>query len=140
VDYSWTVLEPGGLDAVAEEIVRLSASKILLLYGSMGAGKTTLTGHLIKALGSKDQIQSPTYGLVHEYLSAGGEAIYHFDFYRIASVHEALDIGVEEYFDSGHYCFVEWPHNIEALLPPEAAKVFMEITGDLSRSIMMQVY
>ena len=89
---------------------------VWLFEGHMGAGKTTLIKALCKQLGVKSTVQSPTFSLVNEY-DAAGKVVYHFDFYRIKDETEALDMGVEEYFDSGDFCFVEWPYKIENLWP-----------------------
>jgi tRNA threonylcarbamoyladenosine biosynthesis protein TsaE len=89
---------------------------VWLFEGHMGAGKTTLIKALCRQLGVKSTVQSPTFSLVNEYDSEG-KAVYHFDFYRIKDETEALDMGVEEYFDSGDFCFVEWPGKVENLWP-----------------------
>ena len=101
--------------------------KILLFYGDMGAGKTTLINALCAALNVVDSTSSPTYSLVNEYLTSKGETVYHFDFYRIKNEYEALDIGVEEYFYNGNYCFIEWPEKIANLLPAKALEVHIEV-------------
>jgi len=89
---------------------------VWLFEGHMGAGKTTLIKALCRQLGVRSTVQSPTFSLVNEY-DAAGKVVYHFDFYRIKDETEALDMGVEEYFDSGDFCFVEWPGKIENLWP-----------------------
>ena len=91
--------------------------KVWLFEGPMGAGKTTLIKALGNELGIRDTIQSPTFALVNEYLSEQAGIIYHFDFYRLKDETEALDMGYEEYFYSGNYCWVEWPTKIPNLLP-----------------------
>lgn len=106
------------LDAVAASLLRLGSDVPVWLFdGQMGVGKTTLIKRLCSQLGVESVVQSPTFSIVNEYVTADGKTIFHFDFYRIRDEFEALDIGVEEYFDSGHFCFVEWPEKIESLLP-----------------------
>jgi len=90
--------------------------KIFLFEGEMGAGKTTLIKSICHSLGMKEMVSSPTYSIVNEYIYPGGK-IYHFDFFRIKSQSEALDIGLEEYLSSGDFCFIEWPENISDLWP-----------------------
>ena len=110
------------LTFVAKEILRNVPNKTLLFYGNMGVGKTTLIKELSKQLGVTDVINSPTFSLVNEYEIIKGK-IYHFDFYRIKSEEEALDIGIEDYFFSGHWNLIEWPENISNLLPPNSTKI-----------------
>lgn len=98
-------------------------SRIIAFYGSMGAGKTTFITALCRQLGVLDVVNSPTFTIVNEYADAEGNRFYHFDFYRINRLSEAIDIGLFEYFDSGDYCFIEWPEMIEELLPEETLKV-----------------
>ena len=125
------------LDSIAASILTIPfKSKVYLLDGAMGSGKTTLTGKLISFLGSKDQVQSPTFGLVNEYSMPIGH-IYHFDFYRINSINEALDIGLEEYLDSGNYCFLEWPDKIESLLHPDYNRIQLKLLTNGSREIQL---
>lgn len=92
---------------------------------------------MIQYLGSADQVQSPTYGLVHEY-TASGAPLYHFDFYRIKTDEEALDIGFEEYLDSGHYCFIEWPEKVARLLPVKYNCIQLKIEDDFIRLIELR--
>lgn len=99
------------------------SAAIVAFYGSMGAGKTTFITALCEALGVKDVVNSPTFTIVNEYRDGRGESVYHFDFYRINRLSEALDIGLYEYFDSGSLCLIEWPEMIEELLPEETLKV-----------------
>ena len=104
-------------------LVNFSDQKIILFYGEMGVGKTTLIKQLCKQLNVEEPTNSPTFSIVNEYLSVEGASIYHFDFYRIEEETEVFDLGYEDYFYSGNYCFIEWPEKIPNLLPGNAVKV-----------------
>ncbi len=110
---------------------------IFAFYGQMGSGKTTFIRALCEALGVTESVNSPTFAIVNEYLSGTGNPIYHFDFYRIKSLQEALDIGLEDYLYSGHLCLIEWPEYIEKLLPEETVQVAIEEQEDGSRIVKM---
>ena len=106
------------LKKAALELIEFSGKdRILCFYGEMGAGKTTFIRYLCRELGVLENVSSPTFSIVNEYRTQSGERVYHFDFYRLNSAQEALDIGIHEYFDSGSYCLVEWPEKILNLLP-----------------------
>lgn len=109
--------------------------RILAFYGSMGAGKTTFIKVLCEALGVRETVASPTFAIVNEYQAGDGQPVYHFDFYRIKSEDEAYDFGCEDYFYSGHYCFIEWPERIPSLLPEEALEITIAELPDGSREI-----
>ena len=98
-------------------------SDIIAFYGSMGAGKTTLIKNLCHRMGVTDEVNSPTFAIVNEYVTEEGEPVYHFDFYRIKKIEEAYDIGFENYFDSGNLCLIEWPEMIEPLMPEKYIRV-----------------
>ena len=125
------------LDAAAREFLDQTAhSRIIALYGKMGAGKTTFTTALCRVLGVReDAVGSPTFAIVNEYRMADGEPLYHFAFYRISSIREALDIGFYDYVDSGALCIMEWPENIEDLLPEETLRVRIEVEPDGARTL-----
>ncbi|NTV18078.1 MAG: tRNA (adenosine(37)-N6)-threonylcarbamoyltransferase complex ATPase subunit type 1 TsaE, partial [Bacteroidales bacterium] len=105
-----------GIDDIgraAKEFLQLRPPlPVIALYGEMGAGKTTFTKALCRALNVKEGVNSPTFTLINEYTTEGGELIFHFDFYRINKLEEAFDIGFEEFVDSGHLCIIEWPEKI----------------------------
>ena len=112
------------LSSVAEQIIEsLDGRNVVLFYGGMGAGKTTLISRIVAALGAEDQVTSPTFAIVNQYVADDDNHIYHFDFYRIERVEEAFDFGYEEYFYSGDLCLVEWPEKIEPLIPDDAMVV-----------------
>lgn len=113
------------LPQVASEIIQKTESKILLFYGEMGVGKTTLIKELVKQLGSDDVVSSPTFSLVNEYASPT-DSFFHFDLYRIEDEMEVMDIGFEEYLDYNTWIFIEWPQKIPNLLPEDAQKIFLE--------------
>ena len=96
---------------------------IIAFYGAMGAGKTTLIKNLCHRMGVTDEVNSPTFAIVNEYVTEDGESVYHFDFYRIKTIEEAYDIGFENYFDSGNLCLIEWPEMIEPLMPEKYIRV-----------------
>ncbi|RKE43492.1 tRNA (adenosine(37)-N6)-threonylcarbamoyltransferase complex ATPase subunit type 1 TsaE [Sphingobacterium detergens] len=116
---------------------RFPKDRIFLLYGAMGAGKTTFIKYLCEQLGVKDSTSSPTFSIVNEYDSDNGP-IYHFDFYRIKDEQEAFDFGYEEYFYSGAYCFIEWPEKIPNLLPEEAKEIHISIIDAATRKISIR--
>ena len=102
-----------------------SDCKVFAFYGEMGVGKTTLIQSLCKKIGVLDYVCSPTYTIVNEYQDHNRKPVYHFDFYRLKQEQEAFDLGYEEYFYSGNFCFIEWPERIESLLPENIVKVFL---------------
>jgi len=122
------------LPEVAGMILSNASTKTLLFYGDMGVGKTTLIKELAKKLGVQDTLSSPTYSIVNEYL-LDSDKLYHFDFYRIKTEEEALDIGIEDYFDSDHWKLIEWPEKISNLLPEENTKIQLTINLNGSRTI-----
>lgn len=127
------------LPQAAEAVLDSLQGRTLVLFrGAMGAGKTTLIRALCEQLGVEDTVTSPTFALVNEYRDREGDSVYHFDFYRIDRPEEALDLGYEEYFDSGHLCLVEWPEKIETLLPQrDLLEVQLDILGEESRQITL---
>jgi len=115
------------LTDVANHLLKDNPNKrIFAFYGKMGVGKTTLIKALCQTLGVTDIAGSPTFSIVNQYLTEDGESIFHFDFYRMKKEEEAYDIGYEEYFFSGNYCFIEWPEKIQALLPQGCVEVSLE--------------
>ncbi len=117
-----------------------SDQRIWLFEGEMGAGKTTLIKALCAQLGVQDTVTSPTFSLIHEYATAAGEAIYHFDFYRIFHEEEALALDCAAYFDSGSYCFIEWPSNIPSLIPPAYCQVSLTTQPEGQRWLRMGLH
>lgn len=105
------------INEVANHLAPLLGDKVVLFFGDMGAGKTTLIKAICRQLGVADEVSSPTFALVNEYQSGNGTPIYHFDLYRLTAEEEALDFGVDEYLDSGCLCLVEWPEKILNFLP-----------------------
>lgn len=122
---------------IAKEIIQNSTSKIILFHGDMGVGKTTLIKEICKILGTEDLISSPTFSIVNEYITSNDETIFHFDFYRIDNEEEAYNIGVEDYFDSNHWCLIEWPSVVENLLPLENVNVYLTVLEDGQRNIQI---
>ncbi len=122
-------------EAASEFLQKTSGTKVFAFYGSMGAGKTTFISALCSVLGVRDEVASPTFTIVNEYMSADGTPIYHFDFYRIDKIGEALDIGYEEYLSGDGLLFMEWPEKIEEILPDDVLKVFIREEEDGSRSV-----
>ncbi len=122
--------------AAGEFLEEIGDNKIIALYAPMGAGKTTFTTALCKRLGVvEDAVSSPTFAIVNEYRTSSGEPMYHFDFYRITKLQEAVDIGFFDYIDSGDLCIMEWPENIEDILPEETLRVSIKVLPDESRVI-----
>jgi tRNA threonylcarbamoyladenosine biosynthesis protein TsaE len=125
------------LDRAARVFLEKSAgSPIVAFYGQMGAGKTTFITALCRALGVEDVVTSPTFTIVNEYRDGKGDPVYHFDFYRINRLSEAMDIGLFEYFDSGFPCFMEWPEMIQELLPEETLKVQILTDDENTRRLL----
>ncbi|MGK0414362.1 MAG: tRNA threonylcarbamoyladenosine biosynthesis protein TsaE [Polaribacter sp.] len=125
------------LSEISSEIISVAKNKTLLFYGQMGVGKTTLIKEICKQLKVTDTISSPTFSLVNEYQTSKNSKIFHFDFYRITHEEEALDMGIEEYFDNNTWCFIEWPENIENLLPLDAVEIHLSILEDGNRNIQL---
>jgi tRNA threonylcarbamoyladenosine biosynthesis protein TsaE len=105
----------------------MKGEKLFAFYGSMGSGKTTFIKALCEAMGTVDVATSPTFTLVNEYKTAKGESLFHFDFYRIKKIEEVFDFGLEEYLSGGSFCFMEWPEQIEDILPPETVKIKISV-------------
>jgi len=121
----------------AQILTEASSQKIFLFYGEMGAGKTTLIKALCTQLGVEGQVSSPTFAIVNEYAGKQGK-VFHFDFYRLKNQNEALDMGYEEYFYSGEYCFIEWPEKIPDLLPPNYTEIHIDAQSDGTRWVTLK--
>ena len=131
MEYKFNVSD---LPHIAKEILLKVPNKTLLFYGTMGVGKTTLIKEISKQLGVTDIINSPTFSLVNEY-EIVNDKIYHFDFYRIKTEEEALDIGIEDYFFSEYWKLIEWPEKVSNLLPPNSTKIKMHKNKNCTRSL-----
>ncbi len=123
-------------DIALELISHFDHSKVILFYGHMGAGKTTFIYRLCQELSVIDDVSSPTFSIVNEYVTKSDEIIYHFDFYRLKSEMEAYDLGYEDYHYSGNVCLIEWPDKIASLLPDEVIEFHINGIGD-SREIKL---
>lgn len=121
--------------AAGEFIRETEGHNIIAFHAPMGAGKTTFTTAICRRLGVEDTVCSPTFTILNEYVTGHGEPVYHFDFYRIKELREAVDIGVDDYFYSGNLCLIEWPENIGPLLPEETLSVHITVNPDLSRTV-----
>ena len=121
------------LRGAAKQLIKFAdKEKIFLFYGDMGAGKTTLIKSLCECLGVHEPVTSPTFSIVNEY-DGEGTRVFHFDFYRLKNQSEALDMGYEEYFYSGNYCFIEWPEKIAGLLPPHYIRINIQVLDSNER-------
>ena len=120
--------------AAKQFVEGMGENTVFAFYGKMGAGKTTFIKAVCEELGVDDTVTSPTFAIVNEYEAANGRPIYHF--YRIKKVSEAYDMGCEEYFYSGHPCFIEWPELIEEVLPEETVNVTIEALPDGERRLV----
>lgn len=112
---------------------------VWVFKGELGAGKTTLIKAIAKQLGVVDAVTSPTFSIVNEYMDNKGGKVFHFDFYRIEDPEEAWEIGLEEYFYSGNYCFVEWAEKVPAFIPDEFAFVEILRKDQEKREIMVKI-
>ncbi|MCQ2167170.1 MAG: tRNA (adenosine(37)-N6)-threonylcarbamoyltransferase complex ATPase subunit type 1 TsaE [Bacteroidales bacterium] len=137
MQHTLTINRLSEIDKVAEEFLNLvRGSNLIAFYAPMGAGKTTFTTAICRALGvESDAVSSPTFAIVNEYRTSVGDSIFHFDFYRITRNSEAMDIGLFDYLDSGCLCLMEWPENIEELLPDETLKVYIKVLDNGVREL-----
>jgi tRNA threonylcarbamoyladenosine biosynthesis protein TsaE len=126
------------LPGAASSILKYAGTnRILLFYGDMGAGKTTLIKTLCEQLGVIDAVTSPTFSIVNEYAGTEGP-VFHFDFYRLRNQTEALDMGYEEYLNSGNYSFIEWPEKISDLIPDQYTSIRITVIDENSRQITIE--
>ncbi len=133
-----TINSTDDLERAAGEFIALMDNfTIFAFYGTMGAGKTTFINALVKRLGvTDDATSSPSFSIINEYRSdTTAELIYHFDCYRLESTAEALEIGVEDYFDSGALCLIEWPERIGEILPDDTVRIDIRVNDDDSRTL-----
>lgn len=132
-----TIKNLSSIDETARVFLNeIGDNRLVAFYAPMGAGKTTFTTAICRVLGvAEDAVSSPTFSIVNEYRTAVGESMFHFDFYRITRIAEALDIGFYDYIDSGCLCIMEWPENIEEIIPEETLKVHISVNPDESRAL-----
>lgn len=125
------------VDAIAKKIIEAVDSKIIVLYGDMGVGKTTLVKSIANALGSKDAVSSPTFSIVNEYEISDG-LLYHFDLYRIDNLEDAFNFGIEDYLYSEHWMVIEWPELIIPLLNDSYTSIYLSINTEKLRNITLK--
>ena len=123
--------------AASEFVSKMGDETVFTFTGDMGAGKTTFIRALCEALGvNPEEANSPSFAIANEYRSeTSAELIYHFDLYRLDSLAEVIDMGFEDYIDSGALCFIEWPEKVADILPDDTVKVSITANDDLSRDI-----
>lgn len=125
------------LPLAAEKFLEtLGKRRVVAFHGEMGAGKTTFISALCKHLGVLDIAASPSFAIINEYIAADKHPIYHFDFYRLDSPQEAMDIGAEDYFYSGNLCLIEWPERVEPILPQDTVDVSIQVNPETSERII----
>jgi tRNA threonylcarbamoyladenosine biosynthesis protein TsaE len=125
------------LELVAQKVIDQQPSKVILFHGEMGVGKTTLIKQLCKTLVVSSATSSPTFSLVNEYETIDNQVVYHFDFYRLKNEMEALDMGADDYFYSGNWCFIEWAEKIPSLIPDEHALITIKLVENGKRHLTL---
>jgi tRNA threonylcarbamoyladenosine biosynthesis protein TsaE len=126
------------IDEIAHLLIQEAGDqKVWIFKGEMGAGKTTLIKSLAKALQVEDSVSSPTFGIVNEYQTQAKGLLFHFDFYRVEDPMEALDIGIEEYFYSGNYCWLEWAEKIAPFLPERFFQIELALASETGRTLTL---
>jgi tRNA threonylcarbamoyladenosine biosynthesis protein TsaE len=134
------IYDIAAIDTIAEKIISaVKHKRVWCFYGEMGAGKTTLIKQICEKLGVTSDMTSPSFGIINEYKTNKNDTIFHFDFYRIKNESEALDLGIYEYLDSGKYCFLEWPENIDSLLDDDYLKIYIKLVDETKRQITLIV-
>jgi tRNA threonylcarbamoyladenosine biosynthesis protein TsaE len=123
---------------VVKQIFANSIKKVVVFHADMGVGKTTLIKALVNYLGVKHMVSSPTFSLVNEYEASNGDKIYHFDLYRLNSEEEAYDMGLDEYFYSGNWCFIEWPEKTPNLIPLDHSAIHIKILPNGKRHLTVK--
>ena len=127
------------LSNIAPDILRaIGNNRVVTFDAPMGAGKTTLIKALCEAIGTNSIVNSPTFAIVNDYETNNQQSIFHFDMYRLKDIVEAVDMGCEDYFYSGNYCFIEWPEIIEPLLPQQISRISIAVRHDGSREITVE--
>ena len=129
------------LSAIAQQFIEevLPWGDVFAFYAPMGTGKTTFIKTLCEALGVEDVINSPTFSIINEYRAEpSGELIYHFDCYRLERLSDALNLGVEDYLQSGALCLIEWPEVLEDILPADTVRIILTEQEDGSRTLTAQ--
>lgn len=130
------------LDEIVPKIHKLlGGRRLIALTGDLGAGKTSFSQAFCHYLGVREPVTSPTFSLINEYdyqdEKGKHQLLYHLDLYRLKNVEEALDLGIEEYLESGNYCLIEWPEIIEDLLPEEVLRINLQILPDSTRKMLI---
>ncbi|MBB1139746.1 tRNA (adenosine(37)-N6)-threonylcarbamoyltransferase complex ATPase subunit type 1 TsaE [Myroides sp. WP-1] len=126
------------IDTIAAKVLPLLSHKIVLFQAPMGAGKTTFIKALAKQLHITAMTSSPTFSIVNAYqIPDSNESLYHFDLYRLEEEEEAYDFGFEEYLDSGHWCFIEWPEKTPNLIPDEHSTIEISILDTQERQLII---
>ena len=132
---SFTINE---LNDAALQILAYKPEKIILFNGEMGVGKTTLIKELCTVLGVKNATSSPTFSIVNEYQTDTNNAVYHFDFYRLKSSMEAVDMGIDDYLYSENWCFIEWSEKIIGLIPEKHSIVTLSLLDNGKRNLELR--
>jgi len=129
------------IDETVDEIIGFfnenKPTKVVAFYGEMGSGKTTIIKQICLKLGVNDEVTSPTFAIINEYRTLSSEFVYHFDFYRLENIQEAIDIAVEDYFYSNNYCFLEWPEIVEPILPSNIIQIKITEINEKTRKITL---
>lgn len=130
---------PEEMESIAPDVISaIGDSRVVAMDAPMGAGKTTLVKAICKALGSTSVVNSPTFAIINDYELPSGKALYHFDLYRLKNIEEAFNMGFDEYFYSGNYCFVEWPAIAEDILPEDSKILAIQVQPDGSRVVTVK--
>lgn len=138
---SYDDVSAADLERVAKALIlHAGGFRIWTFSGDLGSGKTTLIRSLCQALNVKSPVRSPTFSIIHEYTREMGEKVYHADFYRVSNETEALETGIEEYMNTGSYCFIEWPNPVKDLLPSKFVSVKIEAQPDNLRKIVQYLH
>lgn len=142
IEKTITIADTASLPEAAKEFVNLMGDATVFAFkGEMGAGKTTFINELARQLGvTEDFTSSPSFALINEYRSdTTAELIYHFDLYRLESLEDAFEIGVEDYFDSGALCLIEWPDLIADILPKDTVWINVKVNPDSTRTLTLSL-